>query len=211
MAQEKFYSVTAGLNMTNVIKNGDFFETTMPKPGANIGFHRNILCENNLNFNFGIAFTDKGFRNRFEYDINVDNSASQTGDALYAYRYRYIGTALNIGYTCNEKYKLTPFFGITQNFLIQAQTAYSLTENETRTKYKRNDYARLKHVDFSCQAGISAEYNVDANYTPFLAFIIRGSLNSFSDVTYFSNEKLRHYGISLMLGIKFNSSDKTKK
>src|SRR6056297_2495326 len=47
-AQENHFSISAVLNMCNVLKSGDFFGTTSPKPGLHAGIYHHLLCEKKL-------------------------------------------------------------------------------------------------------------------------------------------------------------------
>jgi hypothetical protein len=199
-AQEKSVSFVIGGNMSNVLKSGDFFENALPKPGLYAGVFRNVQSEGAINFNYGLVYSEKGFRSRFDYVPPLSENAN--GEAIYAYRYNYIGTPINIAWAMGEKHRVNPYFGMTPSRLIAAKMAYTLTNEGESQDYIRTTYSQANKWDLSCQIGVSFDFKSNDNLTSFAALQVSGSLFPVSNNAHFANEKLRHYALSFMLGIK---------
>ncbi len=201
-AQENYFSLSAGLNMSNVLKSGDFFGTTMPKPGLHAGIYHHLHSEKHLNFSLGLAYTEKGFRYRFDYVPLGEETDNESGEALYAFRYNYAALPLKLGFQLDGERKINPYIGFTTARLIRSQMDYKLTDESGSTDYKQNMYTQASKWDLSCQLGVTADLKSGSSMIPYVSFIISGSILPVSNEAYFSGEKLRHYGISLLVGFK---------
>ena len=200
-AQENYFSVSAGLNMSNVLKSGDFFGTTMPKPGLHVGICYHLQSEKRLNFSYGLAYTDKGFRYRFDYVPLGEETDNESGEAIYAFRYNYAALPLKLGFQLDGERKINPYIGFTPARLIRSQMAYKLTDDSGSSNLQ-SMYRQASKWDLSCQLGVTADLKSGSSMIPYVSFIISGSILPVSNEAYFSGEKLRHYGISLMVGLK---------
>ncbi|MFP4663753.1 MAG: outer membrane beta-barrel protein, partial [Bacteroidales bacterium] len=197
----------AGLNMCNVIKSGDFFETTTPKPGLHAGIYHQLQSENHLNFSYGLAYTEKGFRYRFDFVPLGAETDNESGEALYAFRYNYAALPLKLGFRFEGDLKINPYIGFTPAYLIRAQQAYTLTDDGGSTDYSQNMYAQASKWDLSCQLGVTADLKSEGKLIPYAGLNLSGSLLPVSNEAYFANENLRHYGVLIVVGIKFNNQE----
>jgi hypothetical protein len=203
-AQNNHFSASAGLNMTNVLTSGDFFETTMPKPGVYAGIYHHLQSENRMNFTYGLAYIEKGFRYRFDFVPLEQEANTASGEALHAFRYNYAALPLKLGFQLDGDLKINPYIGFTTAYLVRAQQAYTLTDDSGSTDYSQNMYAQASKWDLSCQLGVTADLKPEGKLIPYAGLTLSGSLLPVSNEAYFAGENLRHYGVSILVGIKLN-------
>jgi len=209
-AQENHFSISAGLNMCNVLKSGDFFGTTTPKPGLHAGIYHHLQSENHLNFTYGLAYAEKGFRYRFDYVPLGEDANTASGEALYAFRYNYAALPLKLGFQLDGNLKINPYIGFTPAYLVRAQQAYTLTDDSGSTDYSQNMYTQASKWDLSYQLGVTADLKTEGRLIPYAGLNLSGSLLPVSNEVYFANENLRHYGIAIVMGIKLNKQKTDK-
>ncbi len=196
--QNHFIGIQGGICWTNAsltnFKNND----------TRTGFHSGLTYQYYLNkrFNLGIdiLYFQKGFTNDV---IFTDQLGNPTGEkATSRFNYDYLSIPLKGGIVVGNKFSGFANLGIVPSFLIDATTKHSAIEGFTE-ETSSNITNKVTKFDVGGLIEIGAKYKVTANFVLSASFGFQHSFTSITNDNYFSNAKIRHYGMIVSIGLKY--------
>lgn len=202
LGQEHLIGAQGGLNLTNITDNA-FFDNSKTRTGFIGGINYTFKVSDRYQIGVDALYAQQGFISKF---IAIDEYGHQTGvEADFKFNYDYFSLPLKIGYETGEKIKIIPRIGLVPSLLVQAETTTprfddsgNVTGHETidiRDAVSKFDLAGLLELGF--------ESRLTGNLFFCPALTYRHSLSTFSNSNYFEDSKMRHYGLSIAVGIKY--------
>jgi hypothetical protein len=193
----------AGGSISNVYHTSAFFAETDYKQGILAGINYHLNFENKLALMFDLIYVQKGFHYDFEYESYHDDLSPYSGTSEYKFAYEYIRFPVSIGYTLGNKFAITPYAGMAGAKLSRAYHKYWLYDENSILIHEgiEDKKALLPKYDWSVHGGLYFEYFVKDYLSVFSNVQFFYSFSKFSNLQYFTESELRHYGGSLSLGV----------
>lgn len=199
VAQNHYIGTKFGLNVTNVHLSNFTIDNE-----NRIGFIGGLTYEYKFNSKLSIEtdflYSQKGFTNDLFFTYNT---GTLTGEKTTTYfNYDYLCIPAKIGFSFGNKASGFSKLGIVPSILINAKTIEGKIDGifEERT-YNLAD--RVRRFDFAGLVEVGFKYKI---YEHFLIFSSLAYLQSFTTITnddYFSDSKIKHYGLSVFVGLKY--------
>ena len=193
----------SGVNLTNL--TGDIFKDSKYRTGIIGGFNYELLFKSNYTIGTDILYAQQGFIDNITI---MDNYGNIIGDSKHCYD--YLSIPIKFGYTKGQKLKSFVKIGICPSFLLSAKSTVSKFDSSGDVAgYEKVDIKNyVSKFDFGGLLELGVGYSLENRIELFSSLTGRKSLTSFSNSDYFQNSKIRHYGFSLMVGLKYRLNDK---
>jgi len=209
-AQERYFGIQSGINVTNVNANITYSNTGF-QTRLFFGINYEYLLKKRHSFEIGILYTEKGYRQRV---IVADGIGTLRDKHTFSfYNYNYIGLPIKYGYRITGKLSLTGRIGIVPSISLKNQSktpAYSYVNGlfviygyiESDISGSTNSFDLSSIVELEPAIKISPRFDL----TGILAF--QYSLTKVSREENFGEPtKLAHYGLQIGLGLKCRLGD----
>lgn len=197
--------IQGGVNLTNL--TGDIFKDSKYRSGIIGGFNYELLFKNNYTIGTDILYSQQGF-------IDNDPLPNSNGNILEnisgsKYYYDYLSIPIKFGYTKGQKLKSFVKIGICPSFLLNAEsTVPKFDSSGDVTGYEKVDVKEnVSKFDFGGLLEVGIGYSLKNRFELFSSLTGRKSLTTFSNSDYFRDSKMRHYGFSLAVGLKYRLND----
>ena len=123
--------------------------------------------------------------------------------------YDYFSIPIKFGYELGEKIKMIPKIGIVPAFVMKAETTSPTFDgNGTVTGQETFDHMdNVSKFDFGGIVEFGIETDLSENFILCSNFNYKHSLTTFSNSDYFDGQDMRHYGFSVIVGLKYLLND----
>lgn len=196
-SQKQLIGLKAGPSFTNV--SGDFFEDADMRVGLTAGLTYDYFLSDNLSLGTEVLYSQRGF---VDYFYLRDEQNNDFGTEIFTFNYDYIAIPLKISYTGRTKFYSFVSVGLIPAFLISAKTKIpTILSIEGETVNVRD---RVAAIDVAGMFEVGAGYKFGDRYRIFTVLSGQMSLNKFTTDDYFAKETMRHYGLALVAGIKYD-------
>ena len=200
--QEHFVGVQAGLNFTNLTAKESFNDTEM-RTGFIGGVNYELKVSSKFRLGIDILYSQRGFNDKItlmnEYGVNIGENED------FKFNYDYISIPIKAGYELGNKIKIIPRIGIVPSFLHEAKVIIPNFDSNGNVI----EYETIKHTDLVSNFDLGGlvelgfESKLSDNILLCPALTYKHSLTTFSNSDYFDGSKMRHYGFSISLGLKY--------
>lgn len=202
-------SIRGGVIMTNVhdAPRG-FFSDNDSKHGVSAGVGLEHFFGSTFSVGAGVMYNQMGFKNDSYPLFDITPVGKRPAAKL---GYNYVSIPVKAGITLGHKHRFSGFaaIGIMPSILVRAVTKapeYNLYGYVIgRESYNVTD--QVSRFDLSELLEIGVNYRVDERYWVFSSILYQNSLTTLTNRDYFYEEKLRHYGLSISLGLKYKLED----
>lgn len=204
--QAQSIGIQSGVNLTNL--TGDIFKDSKFRTGIIGGFNYELLFKSNYTIGTDILYSQQGFVDKVTF---IDENGNVLGaEPSSKYYYDYMSIPIKFGYTEGVKLKSFIKIGVCPSFLLSAKsTVPKFDSSGDMTGYEKvNVKNNAPKFDFGALLELGVGYSLKNRIELFSSLTGRKSLTTFSNSDYFQNSKIRHYGFSLMVGLKYRLRDK---
>ena len=198
--------IQGGVNLTNL--TGDTFKDSQFRTGIIGGFNYELLFKNRYTIGTDLLYSQQGFSDKFIFMNDFGNVLRKGPESKYYYD--YLSVPIKFGYTEGQKLKSFVKIGLCPSFLLKAETAQAMIDlSGNLTGYEKVDVKEnVSKFDFGGLLELGIGYSLNNQFELVSSLTGRKSLTTFSNADYFKDAKMRHYGFSLTLGLKYRLNDK---
>ncbi len=199
--QNHFLGVKGGANWTEVTAS-NFPKDRNYRTGLAIGLTYDYLFKKQFSAGADIIYNQRGFTNDI---IFIDDLGNPTGrKEIIKFNYDYIIVPLKVGFNYGKTVYGFANLGLTPSLLVDAKTItptydYNGTVIPGETSTITN---RVNKFDIGGLIEIGGGYKFRERYWLFTSFSYQHSFTTITNSDYFVNSKIRHYGMTLNLGLK---------
>jgi hypothetical protein len=204
--QVQSIGIQSGINFTNL--TGDMFNGSKCRTGIIGGFNYELLFKNNYTIGTDVLYSQQGFVDKVTLTDEHGNAIGT--EASLKYYYDYLSIPIKYGYTKGQKLKSFVKIGIYPSFLLSAEsTLPKFNSSGDVVGYEKVDVKnKVSKFDFGGLLELGVGYSLKNRIELFSSLTGRKSLTTFSNSDYFQNSKMRHYGFSLTVGLRYRLNDK---
>ncbi len=204
--QVQSIGIQSGVNLTNL--TGDIFKNSKFRTGIIGGFNYELLFKSNYTIGTDILYAQQGFVDKITIMDDYGNILGTDPDSKYYYD--YLSIPIKFGYKKGQKLKSFVKIGICPSFLLSAEsTVPKFDSSGDVVGYEKVDVKNnVSKFDFGGLLELGVGYSLKNRIELFSSLTGRKSLTTFSNSDYFQNSKARHYGFSLMVGLKYRLNGK---
>lgn len=205
--QKHLVGLKYGINSTNIITDLPFIKLHS-QIGFSVGLSYDYLKENHFLFGIDFLYNQRGFGNDIIFRDNLGNPTGEK-EAL-TWNYDYLSFPIRAGYTMGQKLYAFVNIGLVPSFLTQAKFIEPQLDN-TGKPIGTESIDQTKFVSKFDLAGlfeICGGYKFEKKYWLFTSFSYQQSFNTITNSEYFSNNTMRHVGMTLTLGLKYTIEKK---
>jgi hypothetical protein len=202
VGQNHFIGLKGGVNSTN-ITSSNFLSQTDSRTGLTAGLTYEYLFKKHFSVGADLIYNQRGFTNDIVF---TDNLGNPTGEKYTTtFNYDYVSLPIKTGFNFGTKFYGYTNIGVIPSLLADAKTPTptfdtdgKLTGNETFDVTNR-----VSKFDFAGLVEIGGGYKFKGRYWLFTSFSYQHSFTSITNSDYFANSKIKHYGMTLNLGLKY--------
>ena len=193
--------IQSGISLTNL--TGDIFKDSKYRTGIIGGFNYELLFKSNYTIGTDILYSQQGFADEITFTDESGNVLATKPSSKYDYD--YLSIPIKFGYTEGVKLKSFIKLGICPSFLLSAESTVPKYDSSGNvTGYEKVDVKnKVSKFDFGGLVELGVGYSLKNGIELFSSLTGRKSLTTFSNSNYFQDSKVRHFGFSLMVGLKY--------
>ena len=202
-SQTHWIGLQRGINITSVDAKENFGDTRQRFSYID-GFNYEYLAPRNLILGLDFLYNPRGFRE----DVLFSNEeGSIVNESIRVnFDYDYISIPLSIGFAMGDKYRLIPKAGIIPSYLLKAE--YKRPEIEINGLRIEEEIINISDeftkFDLSGQVSLEGNYSIQKNGKLFITATYRRSLTNVVKSDYFETDKMKHFGLSISIGLKYS-------
>jgi hypothetical protein len=171
------------------------------RTGIVIGLTFDYIIKNNFSAGIDINYNQRGFTTNAVLTDDYGNPIGKTNTKFY---YDYITLPLKAGYIFGKTIYGFASIGFTTSLLIDAKHIESANLNGTIISDENiNVTDKVNKLDFGGLAEVGGGYKIKERYWLFMSLSFDKSFSTISNSDYFADSKIRHYGMSLNLGLRY--------
>ncbi|NOU17721.1 MAG: PorT family protein [Bacteroidales bacterium] len=201
--QLQFIGIHGGLNLTNITSDATFNNRKF-RPGIMIGLNYEYKFSAKYSVGADVLYSQQGFRDKM---ISTEVIMGNTIEESYAFKfyYDYVSVPLKFGYKISEKYNGFVKIGISPSLLLKAGTTLPVFDIDGNIIGSKTFDVKesVSKFDLGGLVELGAGYGLYDNLALFSSIIYRHSFTKFSNPDYFEGSNMRHYGFSLVIGLKY--------
>jgi len=196
-----------GSNLTNLTASNSFADSKF-RTGIIGGFNYEFLFKNKYSLGADLLYSQQGFKDNVTFTDESGNIIG--GNAETNFYYDYLVLPIKFGYSIGHNLKGFAKIGVCPSILLKAETTLPKVYSEGNVAgYEAFDVKdNVSKFDLGGLIELGADYGVRDNLKLVTSVSFRQSITTFSNSDYFSECKMRHYGIALSLGLKYNLNKK---
>lgn len=199
--QNHFVGLKGGANLTNI--SSTFVSQHDNRTGIYTGLTYDYLLKKHFSVSADLIYNQRGFTNDI---IFTDDLGNPTGEKYTTkFNYDYVSLPIKTGLNLGNKFYGYTNIGVIPSLLINAKTISptfnvdgKVTGNETFDMTNK-----VTKFDFACLAEIGGGYKFKNRYWLYTSLAYQYSFTTITNSKYFANSTIRHYGISLTIGLKY--------
>ncbi|HTM67073.1 MAG TPA: porin family protein [Flavipsychrobacter sp.] len=206
--QDHIIGVKAGVNWTNA--STDFLSHTDYRTGVTTGLTYEYLFNRFFSVGADFSYNQRGFTTDLFFANSVWPFALQS--QTIKYNYNYLSLPLKAGLNIGNKLYGFMNIGAVPSLLVKARTMRPIfNANGEKTGNETFDATSIvKKLDFAGLAEIGAGYKIDGRFRLYTSFAYQRSFTTITNSEYFSGSKIEHYGMTLVLGLKYTLPKQTR-
>jgi hypothetical protein len=203
--QNHLIGIQGGLNFTNFTSK-ESFENTSHRTGFIGGVTYDFMLTEKYRIGVDILYSQQGVKDKF---ILTNDNGVFIGEEKTEMNYDYFSIPIKFGYELGEKIKMIPKIGIVPAFVMKAETTSPTFDgNGTVTGQETFDHMdNVSKFDFGGIVEFGIETDLSENFILCSNFNYKHSLTTFSNSDYFDGQDMRHYGFSVIVGLKYLLND----
>ncbi len=203
LGQNHLIGVQGGLNLTDLTAKNVFDDTNM-RPGFIGGITYELKIADDYRIGIDALYAQQGFIDNMIYTDEYGNETG--GNTKFKFNYDYFSLSLKIGYAMGDKTKIIPRIGLVPSVLIQAKMIVPRFDDSGNVigheKYDAGDVVSKFDLGGLLELGFERAVSDKLLLCPSLTY--KHSITAFSNSDYFDGSKMRHYGFSIAVGLKFS-------
>lgn len=204
--QTHIIGMQAGLNLTNITANEIFYNSEM-RAGFTGGITYDLKLSDRYRIGVDVLYSQQGFTEKFSL---FDDYGAYIGEVNSEMNFNYLSIPIKFGYEMGNKIKIIPKIGIVPAFPVIAESITPKLNNTGvvigQETFNHMDY--ISKFDFGGLIEVGIERAFSEKLIIYSALAYKHSLTTFSNPNYFDGYNLRHYGLSVSVGIKHGLSKK---
>ena len=199
--QNHLIGVKGGVNSTN-ITSSNFISQTDYRTGLTAGLTYEFLFKKHFSIGTELIYNQRGFTNGI---LLTDNFGNPTGEKhITKFNYDYVSLPIKAGLNFGTKLYGFTNIAVIPSLLIDAKTIKPIFYPDgyvfgNKTIDVTN---RVSKFDFAGLIEIGGGYKFKGRYWLFTSFSYQHSFTTITNSDYFADSKIRHNGMTLMLGMK---------
>ena len=197
--QNHVIGLMSGMNWTNV-NSSNFITNNENRTGFNGGLTYEYKLNNKYSLGMDLLYFQKGFASDI---IFRDDTGNPTGEkATLVFNYDYLSFPIKGGFFIGNKISGFISLGLVPSILINAKTTEPKIEgfiNEKTTDVTD----RVTKFDFGGLLEIGTNYKFGDKFLIFTSFAYQQSFTTITNADYFSDSKIKHYGMTISIGLKY--------
>jgi hypothetical protein len=204
--QTHIIGMQAGLNLTNITANEIFYNSEM-RAGFTGGITYDLKLSDRYRIGVDVLYSQQGFTEKFSL---VDEIGTYYGEVNSEMNFDYLSIPIKFGYEMGTKIKIIPKIGIVPAFPVTAESIIPKL-NDSKVVIGQETVDQMGYIskfDFGGLIEIGIERALSEKLIICSALAYKHSLTTFSNINYFGDHNLRHYGLSVTFGIKHGLSKK---
>lgn len=193
--------VKGGVSITN-ISSTEFLDNHESRTGFCGGLSYEYFSKDNHSISVDLVFHQRGFIS----DVNFfDDQGNPTGQAAMEFRYDYLSMPIKTGIHVGERLSAFGNLGIVPAILINAKTKTpSYVADGIEYPSETIDVTDVvTKFDFAGLIEIGVNYKTTEKFWLFSALAYQSSFTTLTNSNYFADSKIKHNGLTLCLGVKF--------
>jgi hypothetical protein len=200
LGQSQFIGIKGGVSWTNV-NSDNIFKGSDPRMGFSAGLSYERFLKKRFYLSAEVNYSQRGFSVKTYF---VDALGKPLGEQSYNYNYDYLSLPIKTAFNFGKNIYGFADIGIIPALLVNAKTiAPVINGNGTRTGTETYDATRqVSKFDLGGMVEAGAGYKFN-KFLFFTAVTYNQSITTITNSNYFSNSKIRHYGLTLALGLKY--------
>lgn len=199
--QNHLLGIKGGAGWTNVTAS-NFMNDRNYRTGLAIGLTYDYLFKKHFSADADIIYNQRGFTDDI---IFTDDLGNPTGEkATTKFNYDYITMPLKVGINYGNTVYGFANIGLTPFILVDAKTITPAIDfNGTTIPGETvNITDRVNKFDIGGLVEIGGGYKFKERYWLFTSFSYQHSFTTITNSDYFANSTIRHYGMTLNIGLK---------
>lgn len=199
--QNHFIGVKSGINWTSV--NSDYsLNNSNKRTGFSGGLTYQFKINNSFSLGIDLLYAQKGFNS----DINFINPSGEPvgPDEESNFNYDYFSFPLKAGYSIGNTISGFINLGVVPAFIVKAETIVPTFEGSETI----DATDEVTSFDFGGIVEIGASYAILDRLLIVTSFGYQHSLTSLSNSDYFPESNVKHYGMTLSIGVKYALKNK---
>ncbi len=199
--QNHLIGVKGGANSTN-ITSSIFLSQSESRTGLTAGLTYEFLFKKHFSIGVDLIYNQRGFTDDLVF---TDNLGNPTGEKYKTkFNYDYISLPIKTGFNIGTKLFGFTNIGVIPSLLVDAKTIAPAFDTDGKfTKNETFDVTnRVSKFDFAGLVEIGGGYKLNGGYWLFTSFSYQYSLTTITNSNYFANNKIRHNGMNLTIGLK---------
>ena len=199
--QNHFIGLKSGINWTTV-KWDHSNDPSNKRTGFNGGLTYQYIINNNFSVGLDMLYDQKGFKNNI---IAINPSGEPIGPkAEIDFNYDYLSFPIKMGYSIGNTILGFINLGVVPAFIVNAETIVA-----TFDQSKTIDHTNLvTSFDLGGLVEVGGSYAVLDRLLITTSIAYQHSFNTLSNSDYFSDSNMKHYGMTLSIGVKYALKNK---
>jgi opacity protein-like surface antigen len=201
LGQENFIGIQSGLNLTNLTAVNKHINKN--RQGIIGGFNYEYKFKNNFVIGVNLLYIQQGYKEEYQVQDPLHIATIKSN-------YDYFSFPIKFGYTLGHKFKGFANIGVCPSVLLKAEIL--IPKNELAYFMYGEDAFGVQHnvskFDLGGLIELGACYKLDDKFELFSSLGYRKSLTTFSNADYYETRKMRHFGYSLSIGLKYKLKEK---
>lgn len=201
LGQTQYLGFEAGATRTSI--NGkNFMENNDFRTGWTGGLVYQRQFDNNFILGTGLSYIEKGFNNELAYTDYEGNPREPLGETITSFNYNYLSIPIKGGFQFGSKWAGFVNLGLVSSFLVHASVHEPGIEGIIDAR-KTNVTDWVSRFDLGGLGEIGISYELFNSFVISSTLAYQQSITSVTNEGYFSQSKIRHYGTSLSVGLKY--------
>lgn len=199
--QKHLIGIQGGLTFTSFTSKENF-KNTSPRIGFIGGVNYDFLLTENYRIGIDILYSQQGVKDKFIFTNDVNMIIGEEKNEM---NYDYLSLPIKFGFELGEKIKMIPKIGILPAFVLKAEITSPIIDGNGMV----TGQVTIDHKDYVSKFDFGGilEFEIETNLTKNIIFCsnlnYKHSLTTFSNSDYFDGQDMRHYGFSVVVGLKY--------
>jgi hypothetical protein len=194
-----------GASWTNV-KASNFINNRNDRTGLAIGLTYDFNFKRHFTLGADIVYNQRGFTNEMIFSNNQGNPTGrkETNEPI-RFNYDYVSMPLKVGFNYGNTVYVFTTIGLTPSIIVEAKTITPTIDFNRTIIFGEtsNVTGRVNKFDIGGLIEIGGGYKFKSRYWVFTSFSYQHGFTTITNSNYFKNSKIRHYGMTLNLGLKY--------
>jgi hypothetical protein len=201
-AQQGYLGIKTNIGFNNVTYNGTL-KTTNYNPSFNAAITFEKSFKNNYFWGIDLMYQKLGFIEPFTIINNFGKTTGETGQIIYTFS--YINMPISVGIYTGSKWKKLISLALISSILVNANTTVLdyKTNGKQKPKQSFDKSDEPNKFDLSGQINLGIGRQINNKTLIYSTAGFQKSFTNLSNDSYFLDADLKHYSISIAIGIKY--------